>query len=452
MRKVFPVLSAFGSDRKGATAVTFAAASMAVTMSVAVAIDYSRVVSARDLSQNAADAAVLAAAVSAPADFETVAESVLRAHLGDEVVVKDLKAVRNGDVTTLDATVSISTAFSGFVGLDDLEAKITAEAIYSAGGSGSSGSGGGSSSGGGSGGSGSGGGSGAGDLCILLKGSGKQALLMNGGALLQGSHCRIDVASKESPAAIFNSQAEANVAKVCVAGTNVIENGGTVPALEKGCTVLADPFAGKLPPVPSSAKCDYNGRSYDGTTVTLQPGVFCGDHNFNSKPVVTFEPGLYVFAANAKMNVNGGTWTGDGVTFFFASDKSSIQFNSGVVAKLKPPSTGPYAGYLFYETPGITKTSQWVFNPTDGHAFSGIFYLPSRNVTLNAHANATASNVAMVFDSMIVNSAGWTFGSYVPPPTDGGGAGAGSGGGSDTGTDPTDPTEVGTAQVPRLIR
>ena len=85
----------------------------------------------------------------------------------------------------------------------------------------------------------------------------------------------------------------------------------------------------------------------------MQPGVYCGWHNFNNSSAdVEFSPGLYVIR-NGGWNVNGGNWSGDGVTFYMY-DSSIVNFNSNVRADLTAPTTGDYKDIILTERPGIS--------------------------------------------------------------------------------------------------
>jgi hypothetical protein len=132
--------------------------------------------------------------------------------------------------------------------------------------------------------------------------------------------------------------------------------------------------------------------------------VYCGWFNFNGSPTVTLQPGVYVIK-NGGWNVNGGKWTGTGVTFYFA-DTSHIQFNSGMNMTLSAPTSGTYSGILFYEPDGLS-TSQFVFNDSVSESLSGLIYLPSRQLTFNSTSNMTSPNVTVIADSAIFDTLNW---------------------------------------------
>lgn len=239
---------------------------------------------------------------------------------------------------------------------------------------------------------------------VVLDPTGSQALLVNSGAQITAPKCEIHVKSTANPAAIFNSGSNLNFKKLCLKGTNVIKNSTTVNNLNLGCEAASDPYAASIPTVADSA-CTASNGNYNGATVNLTPGTYCGWHNFNnSSAKVTFAPGLYVIK-NGGWNVNGGTWTGSGVTFYFA-DTSKIQFNSGIAADLSAPTSGTYKGLLFFEKAGLSK-SDFIFNNAVSNKMTGLIWLPSRNVTYNAKSLMQSDALSMVMHRLILNNTTW---------------------------------------------
>jgi hypothetical protein len=248
-----------------------------------------------------------------------------------------------------------------------------------------------------------------GKVCFLvLDPTAPQALLVNSGVTLSAPNCEIDVASTGSPAAMFNSSSTFNVSRICVAGSNVTQNGGPVSVLRAGCTTAADPFRGTLPTAAASP-CSVNGGNVTGYN-TLVPGIYCGTFNLNGTGTLNLQPGLYVLS-NAHLNVNSG-WTiqGTGVTFYFADQNSYIQINSGAALKVSAPTSGTYADILIFEPPGLAKSS-FSIDGGAGHTLSGLIYLPSRNITFNAMSSVSAENLTMVVNQLILNPMSWTFAS-----------------------------------------
>ncbi|CAL4867401.1 hypothetical protein MMA231_01654 [Asticcacaulis sp. MM231] len=242
--------------------------------------------------------------------------------------------------------------------------------------------------------------------CIyVLDPTGSQALLVNSGARISAPNCEIDVKTLGKPAGMFNSGSSLTFKKVCMEGSQVTQNSTTVANLSLNCTNQADPYAGKMP-TPASSTCNFSNGNYNDSTVNLTPGVYCGWFNFNNGSAkVNFAPGVYIIK-NGGWNVNGGTWTGNGVTFYFA-DTSKIQFNSGISATLSAPTSGTYKDLLFYEAAGLSK-SDFIFNNSVANKLTGVIWLPSRTVTWNAASGVASDSLTMVVWRLILNNTTWS--------------------------------------------
>lgn len=374
----------FFLNAKGNVGVLFGVTAFGMALAAGAAIDLAHLDDANVAAQAALDSATLAgAAAGSASNFATIATATFYTDIsGHDVTVTGISFTRdNAGVVTGQMTGTVPTSLLDLAGVSYLNVQKTAVAS----------------------------GPPSSNSCILLLNpSASQALLMNSGANISLSGCEIDGKSTASPAAIFNS-GSAISGKVCLEGSNVIQNGGTVSNLNLGCTTPADPWAGKITP-PSSGTCDYSNMNYSGT-VTLNPGTYCGWTNFNAAANVTLNPGTYVIKSGG-WNVNGGNWNGTGVTFYYA-DNSKIQFNTGVAATLTAPTSGTYAGIIMAEASGLGP-SQFILDDSKGFNLSGVMYLPSRQVVLNSGATTTSRNLSAVFDSLTVNTANWTVSPYSP--------------------------------------
>jgi Flp pilus assembly protein TadG len=370
-------------------AVYFALAVIPMVWMVGASVDYGRYVDARSKTQAAMDAAVITAVTISNAAAASQFSANATTALNVTFATPPSFTTNTDSSVTGSATGSMPTTLLKMVGLQSMSFKVSSKAAPASGSGPGSGSGLGASASGNK-------------VCILvLDPSDAQTLLVNGGFSVNGPNCEIDVASTGNPAAIFNSQDTLDVAKICVKGSNVIENGGAVAGLSTGCSALADPFAGKLPTV-SNTTCTVSNQNYSGNT-TLNPGVYCGSFNFNGSGTLTLNPGLYVFNG-ANWNLNSG-WTlnGTGVTFYYATSGSYIQINSNAIINVSAPTSGTYANILMYE-PGGLSSSSFTINGASGQNLTGLIYLPSRNVTFNSGPTVNSEGVAMVFNQLILDS------------------------------------------------
>lgn len=387
-----------GASRHGSVATIFGLALVPVMVSVGVAVDYARLSSARTSLQAALDSAVLAGVTASSSSQTTVAQNTLTGALGVDASRLTAQSFTPGASNTLagTATISVPLTILPVAQLATRSVSATATAIVTTSGSTS-------------------------NVCILIKDpSATQALLVNSNVTISAKTCEIDVASTASPAAIINNGSGIDVASLCVAGANVITNGAAPASLKKSCTTASDPFAGNLPAV-TNTTCTVSNQNYSGT-VPLSPGVYCGNFNFNGSGTLNLAPGLYVLKGT-RWNLNSG-WTvsGTDVTFYFADSNSYIQVNSGVKLSIAAPTTGTYANILIYEPTGLS-TSSFTINGSAGHAFTGLIYLPSRNVTFNSISTVSSESITMVFNQLILDTINWTFtsGAKTITPAAGGG-------------------------------
>lgn len=371
-------LKTLARDNGGATAVIFALVLVALLGAAGLAVDVGRSVSMRSKMQGALDAAVLAGARADSNEQVAAATRMFNANFSDKSAKNiSLTFAPTGDGEfsgTL--TAQIDTTLAGVLGIKQLNLKTVSKAAASGGAT----------------------------VCVLvLDKTATPAFLVNSGAQVQAPDCELHVQSTGNPAAIFNAGSNISTQRTCIYSKDVIDNGGTHPNLELECITSNDPFAGKLTD-PSSSSCTYSNLNYNGGNVTLNPGVYCGWTNFNSSPNVTFKPGVYVIKGGG-WNVNGGNWSGSGVTFYFA-DESKIQFNSGVAVNITAPTSGTYENLVMFEKSGLSR-SQMAFDDSRNMNLEGIIYLPNRDVTFNHGSNLTTKKMTIVVNTLILNQTNW---------------------------------------------
>lgn len=373
----------FAKSTSGATTHLFALMLVPLLGITAAAIEYGRAYHAQSDMQRALDAAVMAGAKAGAGKELSVAQATYARNIeAANASTPSFSVAQNGTVSGT-ATKVVSARLAKVLGRDNITVNVSSEAriVQTT-----------TSTPGGNG------------VCALVRdASASQALLVNSGAQVNAPKCQIHVASTGNPAAILNSGSNLSTNQICIKGTNIIDNGGVHPNLAKGCNTVADPFAGKLP-VPASGTCTYSNLNFNGGKVVLQPGVYCGWINFNSNTDVELKPGLYVIKGGG-WNVNQGSWYGKDVSFYFA-DTSKIQFNSAIASDLSAPTTGTYAGILFFEAEGLPR-SNFVFNDSLSSNLDGLWYLPSRDMIFNSDSKSNSSRLYMVFNTLILDQTRW---------------------------------------------
>lgn len=237
---------------------------------------------------------------------------------------------------------------------------------------------------------------------IALNQHASQTILSNGNSDLEAD-CPIVDDSNSSTALLVNGNAKLiSTASISVVGNDLINGNPTVsPTPTLNAPLVPDPFADL--PAPTVGSCDYtnvtvNKSQNKNSTVTLNPGVYCG-LSINGQANVTFSPGLYIMNGNTIVN-GGATIAGTGVTFYIASGQWIMNGGSATHGNLVAPTTGTYAGILFFQA--RTDSNQFILNGDSSSAWQGAIYIPDGNLLLNGGSNVAAYTI-VVADTITVN-------------------------------------------------
>jgi hypothetical protein len=126
--------------------------------------------------------------------------------------------------------------------------------------------------------------------------------------------------------------------------------------------------------------------------MTLQPGVYCGGMNFNGPVNVTFAPGLFIIK-DGVVSENGGSFTGQGVSFFLTGSGASMQLSGQADWHIVAPTDGPLPGFAIFLDPsgpsGLAATSSALSGQSELY-FEGVVYLPQQQVSVSGSAGAVA--------------------------------------------------------------
>jgi hypothetical protein len=133
---------------------------------------------------------------------------------------------------------------------------------------------------------------------------------------------------------------------------------------------------------PATSPC----QTFDENVTVHDPGIYCGMSMLNNNGAHTFHPGLYVIAGDLKNN--GVPMQGNDVTFYQASGK--ININSSASVGLNAPTTGQYAGMLFFQP--ASNTNQAYFESSNSG--NGMLYFPNAPLSFNSNTTTWSPIVA----------------------------------------------------------
>jgi Flp pilus assembly protein TadG len=181
----------------------------------------------------------------------------------------------------------------------------------------------------------------------------------------------------------------------------------TNPPARTGIPQVSDPFASLT--TPTAASCAASGhptKTVITTNTTLSQGTYCGGINILGGNV-TFNPGIYILNGGGfqMTNLFGGTVSGTGVTFYNTGiGAGSCNTCYGPMttflttgSSLSAPTTGTYAGLLFFQDRSNPQTASFNANFGTSTTFmEGAYYFPDATVQFNFDFGASAAYTILV--------------------------------------------------------
>lgn len=267
-------------------------------------------------------------------------------------------------------------------------------------------------------------------ICVLgLDDAYLGTITLRQNARLTGNGCAVYSNSTKANSITVDTGGQLVAGLVCSAGGGY---GDIQPRLIMDCPVLDDPLAGRA--VPSSAVCDETDKAigiersfqtsqlgqalstgsevlpeltganlgfltttqsveptssqteptYDGDTVILLPGVYCGGLLIGGNKSVSLEPGVYVMKDGPLYVSENARLFGRGVGFYFKGDNATLYFDARTSISLSAPTGGPLAGLLFYEDPSARPERLFSILSDDARELTGTIYLPGGTLVVDA--------------------------------------------------------------------
>jgi hypothetical protein len=182
-------------------------------------------------------------------------------------------------------------------------------------------------------------------------------------------------------------------------GGTVTCTGGASSCPTYGTPASSDPLSYLTPPALQTPS--YGNVTTSGTQ-TLQPGTY-SSITVGKNSTVTMNPGIYYVNGSGGMTFNGaGTVIGDGVTVYFTNGATINATGGGnkLDIQLSPPTSGPYAGVLFYQDPNDTAAPS--LGGDNNSYFSGILYFPTVQLTFFGN-NVSYSTGIVVADAIALS-------------------------------------------------
>ena len=254
-----------------------------------------------------------------------------------------------------------------------------------------------------------------GQACVLaLSRTAPGAITVSGSTDVGLENC--DVASNSAKSDSFlmsGNSPKLTTGCVQAAGQAVTTSGLTLTAcsaVREHAPIVRDPYASVAEPAAVGTCRNANVGSPTGST-TLTPtenhpsGVksmrFCKGLDVKGK--ITFEPGLYIIEGGT-FSINGGDVNstsaaeliGAGVTFYLGQG-ASLKLNGNVTMNLSAPTSGPFAGLLFFGSRNATSTTH-IINGTASTTLQGAVYAPASLIEFKGNSSTSGGCTQVIGD------------------------------------------------------
>ena len=250
---------------------------------------------------------------------------------------------------------------------------------------------------------------GATDCVYALKQGGAGTISVGGTAALT-SGCGVFDNSNDPCAISTNGGGTVTAPEYDIVG-NACTHAPLTPAANTGVAPGTDPLSGLPAPAAPTYHCDYwNYNSPNNTDVTISPGTYCGGINVGND-TVTFASGTYVLVGgglstqstnshivgNGVMfyNTFGMTDHGGGVSLPYAP----ININANSTVNLSAPTTGVYAGILFFDDRSAPEMADTYGGGSTAN-YTGTIYAPTADVTLYGNSAVTSQYTLLIANTI----------------------------------------------------
>jgi len=246
------------------------------------------------------------------------------------------------------------------------------------------------------------------------------AAISVGGTAALNSACGIFDNSNATCALSTNGGGTVTAPEYDVVGTSCTHN-VLSPAPTTGVRPVGDPLAGLAAPASAPYTCNqtYPNGSGNGSTINLQPGVYCGGIQVKNN-TANFAAGTYILVGGGLTTQdNNSIITGTGVTIYNTFDPNSANKNYNTFSPiniaatssvtLAAPTTGTYAGVLFFDdraAPTGTNCGNGNQTCADSYGggatatYDGIIYDRNNGITMYGNSSVTANYTIIVADTI----------------------------------------------------
>jgi Flp pilus assembly protein TadG len=247
-----------------------------------------------------------------------------------------------------------------------------------------------------------------GGACIYALNPNALGAVSVGGTASLVSSCGIYVNSNNACAITTNGTGSVLSAPEYDVVGNVCTQNPLTPSPTLGVSPATDPLSSLAVPASAPYTCDHIGTYSPNSNTDVYPGVYCGGIHVGNN-TYTFHPGTYILVGGGLSTQSANSHIlGTGATFyntFGATTNSStygysgIQINANSTVNLTAPTSGTYAGVLFFDDRNAPASSE-EYGGGSTAVYQGIIYAKKAAVTMDGNASISTAYTLLVADTI----------------------------------------------------
>ena len=249
--------------------------------------------------------------------------------------------------------------------------------------------------------------------CVLaLDPSAYRAVDVTGTADLSMPTCTLAANSTNAEAIAIRGNADVEALTLTTSGDYAVSGSGTLTTgtpPRTGVPPLLNPYVDRpLPPASPCTQTSY--QRNQSSPVTIAPGRYCSGMSFGAQSVVDFSPGTYVVDGGS-VTINAGATLscsgcsgGQGVTIVLTgsgSDYATVRINGDATITLRAPTSGSYAGLLFFQDPAAPSGGSNLFNGGAAMTLTGALYFPNQSIAFRGNATSNTSSCTQLVARLV---------------------------------------------------
>ncbi|WP_310475245.1 pilus assembly protein TadG-related protein [Sandarakinorhabdus sp.] len=227
---------------------------------------------------------------------------------------------------------------------------------------------------------------GNGDYCVLALENTNTPGIPIGGSATVNLGCGMMSNAPSTTSIIANGASNVTASPVAAVGNVPPGNYAAGTVRESYALPLRDPYR-NLPDPINIANSNNDLRVQPNRSSTFSSGTY---RNIDVSGTATFNPGVYYVTGSVNFGSQANV-TANGVVFILTatniasntSNVATVGMQGGARLNMAAPSTGTYAGILFYQDRRATNTATNIINGNSSSLLQGALYFPRQELQMN---------------------------------------------------------------------